>query len=488
MAYNPVNLGDVLQQVGAIKGQQQKQQMNALALTEAQKQQQDQSGIDTALTQNPNADLPTLIKAGGGMAGVSASQKLTEAHIADLTNHYRQTYLVASEAANSDNPAAVIQQKAPDFIQQYDQHHGPGAFAKLAQDPNALRQQAAQVAQQSMAGLVDPAKQFDAHQKMIEDHYKQEGPGGEQARAQAAIEARAQQEALNRGVTMRGQNITAANDLKPVVGPDGLPVYTPASQAAGKQAFNAATYFPGGMVGGAANGLTGQDFLSTLGPTQQAQVKALAEGRMAFPAGFALKSPYWQQMISAVSQYDPNFDAVNYNARAKTRNDFTSGKSAQNIKSLNTAIGHLGTLDSQIGGTASHALTPLNYLQNQAAQLTGSAGPTQFKQTASALASELTAVFRGQGGAEADVKRYLEELDPNASLEQKKAAVKNITELLASRTAAIGDQYNQGMGTTADPLTLLNSHAQQVLSTLRGSPPAQSAHPAAIQSLLEKYK
>lgn len=208
MAYSPLSLGDIVQQAGAIKGQQQRSQLADLQIQEAQKSQQDQQGIDSAIQTNPNASLADLVKAGGGMAGVSASQKLTDAHIADLTNHYRQTYLVASEAANSDNPLAVIQQKAPDFIQQYDQVHGQGAFAKLAQDPNALRQQAAQAAQQSMAGLVDPSKQFDAHQKMIEDHYKQEGPGGEMARNQNTIAAENARAAAERAQQARGQNIT----------------------------------------------------------------------------------------------------------------------------------------------------------------------------------------------------------------------------------------------------------------------------------------
>lgn len=466
--YEPVNLGDVLQQAGAIKAQQQKGQMNDLALQEAQKQHADQEGIDTALTQNPNANLGDLIKAGGGMPGVEASQKVGAARTADLTNHYRQMYTAASQVANSDNPLATIQQVAPQFPQQYDQVHGPGAFAKLAQDPAALKQQAAQVAQDSLAGLVDPDKQFEAHQKMIEDHYKQESPGGEGARNAATIAAENQRNQFTQGQeNARNRASIEAANARAGLNPDGTSTFGT----------------------GANTGLSGEAFLATLPQQQQAQVKALADGRMQFPGGFALKSPYWQQMITAVSQYDPNFDAVNYNARASTRKDFTSGKSAQNIKSLNTAIGHLGTLDSQIEGTASHSLTPVNYVQNMAAQLTGSSGPTQFTQTAGALASELTAVFRGTGGAEADVKRYLAELSPNASLEQKKAAVKNITELLASRTAAIGDQYNKGMGKTEDPLTLLDPRAASVLQHLSGgAPQAQTAHPAPVQALLDKYK
>lgn len=458
MAYQGISLGDIVQQAGAIKGQQQKSQMNALALSEAQKTQQDQQGIDTALTSNPNASLADLVKAGGGMAGVQASTQVGAARTADLTNHYRQTYTAATQVANSDNPLATIQQVAPQFPQQFDSVHGQGAFAQMAQDPTKLKAAAAQVAQDSLAGLVDPDKQFQAHQTMIENHYKQEGPGGELARNQNTIAGENARARFTQGQenARSGASIAAAN-ARSGLNPDGTSKFG----------------------GDANNGLAGDAYLSTLPSAQQAQVKALADGRMQFPGGAALKSPYWQQMLSSVSQYDPNFDAVNYNARSATRKDFTSGKSAQNIKSLNTAIGHLGTLDSQISGTASHSFTPANTAQNFLSSTFGSSGPTQFNQTAGALASELTAVFRGSGGAEADVKRYLSELSSNASLEQKKAAVANITELLASRTAAIGDQYNKGMGKTEDPLTLLDPKAAAVLQRIQGGSAPAQASPAA---------
>ena len=219
-SYQPLNLGDIYAQAQSIKAAQQKGQLNDLQLQEAQKQRADQEGIDQALVANPNASMGDLVKAGGGMAGVQASTQVGAARMADLTNHYRQMYTAATQVANSDNPLATIQQVAPQFPQQYDQVHGQGAFAKLAQDPAALKQQAAQVAQDSLAGLVDPDKQFQAHQTMVEDHYKQEGPGGELARNQNTIAAENSRQQANmaaenaraaasRGVTMRGQDLEA---------------------------------------------------------------------------------------------------------------------------------------------------------------------------------------------------------------------------------------------------------------------------------------
>lgn len=231
-------------------------------------------------------------------------------------------------------------------------------------------------------------------------------------------------------------------------------------------------YQSGLGIGGPGTGdLHGEEFLKTLDPSAGTTIKALADGRLQFPSGAALRSPYWQKMLEGVSQYDPSFDAVNYNSRSKTRGDFTSGKSAVNIKSLNTAIGHLGTLSGQVAETASHEGLPgatlLNRGINAVERSRGDPGVTNFEQTASALASELTTVFRGAGGAEADVKRYLDQLSVNASESQKRGAIKNLTDLLDSRLQAIGDQYDQGMGKSSDPLMLLSSKAADTLQALR---------------------
>lgn len=217
--YQPINLGDIYAQAQGIKAARQKGQLNDLAIQQAQTDQANTQGIQSTLASNPNAGLSDLSKF--GTQGIQAYGQLDQARLADLTNHYRQTYVAATQVANSDNPLATIQQVAPQFPQQYDSVHGQGAFAKLAQDPSQLKAAAGQAADQALAGLVDPQKQFEAHQKLIEDHYKQEGPGGElarnqntiaaeNARAAASVAAENQRAALSRALTTRGQDLEAA--------------------------------------------------------------------------------------------------------------------------------------------------------------------------------------------------------------------------------------------------------------------------------------
>lgn len=210
----------------------------------------------------------------------------------------------------------------------------------------------------------------------------------------------------------------------------------------------------------------GGDYLKTLSPTIAAQVKAYAEGRQPLPTGFALKSPYFQNMLRMVTQYDPTFDAVNYNARASTRRDFTSGKSAGTINSMNTALGHLNQLDQAATALNNSDYPKWNSIANWFSQETGQAAPKNFKAAAGLVAEELTRVYRQAGGSEADINRHLADLDVNASPEQIHGVLYSIAELLKSKLDAMGEQYNQGMGTTEDPLRLLNGPAQTSFNRL----------------------
>lgn len=224
-----------------------------------------------------------------------------------------------------------------------------------------------------------------------------------------------------------------------------------------------------GVFGDAANSnLSGEAFLATLPKTQQAQVKALAEGRMQFPGGFALKSPYWQNMISAVSQYDPTFDTVNYNARNKVRAAFTSGPDAQNIAAMNTAIGHMGTLATAVAGLQNTGIPWVNGIKNWYENNTGDPRVKRFEVAKTAVANELTRVFRGTGGSVKDVTDWEAVLNAADSPEQLNAAISQGVDLLKSRLDALNEKYTSGMGTTAVPLQFLTPKAQTTLDKLGG--------------------
>ncbi len=210
----------------------------------------------------------------------------------------------------------------------------------------------------------------------------------------------------------------------------------------------------------------GDAFLQTLPRPDQEVVKALSEGRLAFPGSFALKSPFWQEKLEQVAQYDPNFDATNYNTRAKARAALVNGKLGASSNALNTAIGHVGHLAEQ--GTDTSSLggfpfaTDINSLINAYNRHAGGAGVTNFEDTAAKLADELESAYRNGGGAEQGVVRQLRSLDPNMSAKQKQGIIRNALELLSSKQAA--NLYQLNISTGGKPsVDLLDPAAHAVL-------------------------
>lgn len=230
-----------------------------------------------------------------------------------------------------------------------------------------------------------------------------------------------------------------------------------------------------------AQKLTGEDFLATLDKPIADQVRALAEGRLPVPGSFALKSPYWQRMMSYVSQFDPNFDAINYNARAATRKDFTSGKSAQNITSFNTALGHIDHLDKSIdalGNTRSSWLNSARNVVRRQGDVTYQQDLAKFETAKNAVVEELARAFKGTAGTLTEVEEWAKKIDATQSPEALHSVVKEAVALLSSRINSVGEQYNRGMGTSKQAVDLLTPDARSIYDRLYGSGAAPAPAPS----------
>lgn len=187
-------------------------------------------------------------------------------------------------------------------------------------------------------------------------------------------------------------------------------------------------------------------------------------------------TPYGRALLAAAEQYDPSFDVINYNARSKVRNDFTSGTSAKSINALNTVIGHLESL-SDAGDRLNNSSVPIwNSITNLVSKATGNPQVDQFAATRKAVVDELTRVWRGSGGSESDIKSWSDAIDASQSPAQLHGVIRQIGELLASKMSALSDQYAKGMGVVSDGLTLLSPQAKATLQKLdeRGGAPNPS--------------
>lgn len=234
------------------------------------------------------------------------------------------------------------------------------------------------------------------------------------------------------------------------------------------------------------NGATGDEFLSTLPPAAAAQVKALVEGRMAFPTGMALKTPYWQQMLTAAAQYEPGFDATAWKRRNDTATAFSKGKQGDAVRAVNQTVMHAGKLSDAIdklnnmGGVATLLNAPVNLVE----EATGDPSQGTFRQTATALSSEMRKVFSGSGGGSlSELEKWEQSLPQNASKVQQQAYLKNGLELLQGAIGALNDQYQRGMGPSANVMALVSPQARATLQRLEGASPTAPGAPEATKVL-----
>jgi len=224
-----------------------------------------------------------------------------------------------------------------------------------------------------------------------------------------------------------------------------------------------------------ATELHGDAYLATLSPQMADRVKAYAEGRLPFPGGFAQRSPFFQAMIGAATQYDPSFDAINYQTRYKTRAAFTSGKESQQVNAINTVIGHLSNLSDLADALHNGDFPMVNRLTNWFKYEMGNPSITNYQTAQKAVSDEVTRVWRQAGGAEADVQAARANLDVNNAPSQIHGAIQTYGHLLDSKLDSLRSQYKQGMGT--DPIGMITPQSQQALDKLEqraGGAPAPS--------------
>ncbi len=202
-------------------------------------------------------------------------------------------------------------------------------------------------------------------------------------------------------------------------------------------------------------------------PQMASTVKQLADYKIPFPSGVALKTPYWQRVIDLAGRYDPSFDATQYGTRVGVRRDFTSGPTSKALGSANKAIHHLRTLREKGRLLNNYSNPMVNWGANLAKQQRGKDVVNNFNTARDAVAMELTKFFRGTGGNKSDIDSWKSVLSPNASPEQIEGAIHTALDLFDGQIQSLQDRYERGMGRPLD-FKLLSPDSEAILSELRG--------------------
>lgn len=205
--------------------------------------------------------------------------------------------------------------------------------------------------------------------------------------------------------------------------------------------------------------------LTALPANERGIAKSLAEYKIPWPGSFALRNPKWSRIINAAEQYNPSFDYNQYVARQRLMVDFRSGASSKNIRSLNTAVGHLQTLKQKADALENSSLQLWNAIANRGLNAVGDKRVAEFNMAANAVEGELATVFKGTAGTDQEIKAWRDNLSYSQSPQQLKGAIDTAIELMGSRLGAIRDQYQAGMGEPAN-FPILSNRARGILKGL----------------------
>ena len=202
----------------------------------------------------------------------------------------------------------------------------------------------------------------------------------------------------------------------------------------------------------AVQNLHGEDYLKTLSPGYASQVKMFAEGKAPLPAGFALKSGYFQKVLRDITQYDPEFDAANFNARNALRKDYLGGgKRYTELQAVNTVAGHLqnlmkaaDSLDNVSGLGPLNA--PVNSIVKGYREMAQDPRLANFDTVKNAVTRELTKAYQGGHITDSSVAEWQKSLHSAQTPEQLRTVIGQLNDLLSSKRLAMEEGYRQTMG------------------------------------------
>ena len=211
-----------------------------------------------------------------------------------------------------------------------------------------------------------------------------------------------------------------------------------------------------------------------LNDRQQATATAILEGRMTPPSSFALKTPYWQDVMGSVFEKDPQFSEQ----RAQLRKNFATGSGAIQINAINTALGHVGVLGDAIDALQNGNIKALNNIANQIGVQTGNDAQTTYNTIVHRLGPEITKAYVGAGGTEGDRGTNEKDFEFSLGPKQLKSNVGVTAKLFRSKISSLENQWNQNKSAAMPDFQnrFIMPQAQQTLQRYApesGNQPAQ---------------
>lgn len=207
----------------------------------------------------------------------------------------------------------------------------------------------------------------------------------------------------------------------------------------------------------------GQDYFDALPPDKQTSVNMLTSYELD-PKSFSTRSGDRAAAMAAAKMVDPNFNPMKYGIRYSVVQDFTKGKTADNIVAIDQAVNHMGTLGELASKLQVGDMQGANYVVNAVSKQFGNPNITNVQLASQAVGEELMRVFRQVGASEREAREWEEKFKASKSPEQMSGAIQTASKLLYGRINALNNRWNNGMDVKTGYPNILSDEARGVLS------------------------
>lgn len=198
--------------------------------------------------------------------------------------------------------------------------------------------------------------------------------------------------------------------------------------------------------------------------------KMIADYKMPPLTGFAMRTPWGQNVMAKVSAIDPKWNATVYGQRVQAMKDFGTGQQGNTVRFLNVAISHLNVLDKLGTALANGDVQTINKITQRYHQEFGTAAPQNFDAAKQIVADEVIKAVVGTGGAQADRETAQAAVNRASSWEQLQGVTQTYRRLLAGQMVGLQEQYKNSTGNDDFDSLLLPETRQE----LNGIPPTDS--------------
>jgi len=215
--------------------------------------------------------------------------------------------------------------------------------------------------------------------------------------------------------------------------------------------------------------LQGEAYKNSLPEESRDYITAIAEGREPVPKG-----KWGQPYRDSAYHLNPALRGTTYGGQAAAVRNFSAGEARRAVRSLETLVGHLERLDSNIDYLGTTTFRTANKAIVAWAQETGDPRITPILADVHAVAEELGRVFKGTV-TEGEIHRTLNLLDTAQSIPALHAAAREFSHLMGTRLQTLEREYSTTTGQEGSPVS---PEAKGTLEKIEqgGGPPGSKPH------------